>query len=90
MTRTIDEAFAEWWNREGIGYDPDGSEVHWYDKRRGLAEVAFSKATVQSRNYACDEAVYPEAVTFANGRTVRIGWHDEKPFLLIEQASGDE
>lgn len=46
MTR--DEQFESWWNNSGKSYDPDTSDVPWYDKRKALAREAFMHAL--SRN----------------------------------------
>lgn len=42
------DAFDEWWSREGQYLDPDTSDVPWFDKRRGLAQIAFNAAMTQS------------------------------------------
>jgi hypothetical protein len=68
--------FDKWWQEEGRMLDPDTADVPWFDKRQGLAELAFEAGIkcgmARSRNYVADDAVMPESVTFANGRTVRI------------------
>ena len=33
--------FDKWWESDGRFYDPDFSEVDWFDKRKELAEYAF-------------------------------------------------
>jgi hypothetical protein len=33
--------FEKWWQEEGRRLDPDTSDVPWFDKRQGLAELAF-------------------------------------------------
>ena len=68
----IDKRFEEWWTREGQGVDPDDSDVPWFDKRKGLAAEAFRAAMYQSGNYVADDDTYPDQVTFANGRVVRV------------------
>jgi hypothetical protein len=70
MKPKINEAFEEWWNREGQFLDPDTSEVPWFDKRKSLAEMAFEKATAQSRNYVANRETNPTEITFKNGRVV--------------------
>ena len=68
--------FEKWWAEEGRSLDPDTEDVPWFDKRKGLAELAFEAGIkcgeARSRNYTADDEVMPESVTFANGRTVRI------------------
>ena len=56
--------FKEWWYRMGLS---GSSET--------LAEVAWNAAKAQSGNYTVDDPINPRAVTFANGRTVRVGPH---------------
>lgn len=34
--------FDEWWGSVGRFYDPDTADVDWYDKRKELADLAFS------------------------------------------------
>lgn len=72
MKSKLNEAFEDWWNRVGQYYDPDFSDVPWFDKRKFLAEIAFDAATGQSRNYVADEAINPTQVNFANGRIVKL------------------
>lgn len=36
--------FDEWWESDGRFYDPDWSDVDWYDKRKSLAEYAWHRA----------------------------------------------
>lgn len=38
-----DKTFAKWWRDEGRMYDPDTDDVPWFDKRKFLAEIAFTK-----------------------------------------------
>lgn len=80
------EPFDEWWNRDGRFYDPDTTDVPWYDKRKALAERAFHAASAQSRNYIADQEVYPQSVTFFNGRRVRVSSRGKqgKPYLVVE------
>lgn len=33
--------FDEWWESKGKFFDPDTSDVPWFDKRKDLAEYAF-------------------------------------------------
>lgn len=40
----VGEAFENWWAVTGKFIDPDSDDVHWYDKRKGLAEEAFCAA----------------------------------------------
>ena len=37
--------FDDWWQKDGKFFDPDFSEVPWYDKREQLAEYAWHRAT---------------------------------------------
>lgn len=77
--------FDEWWNRDGRFYDPDTSDVPWFDKRKDLAERAFDAAMAQSRNYTADSEVEPQEFTFTNGRRVKINWTEfDKAHLTIE------
>ena len=62
--------FDEWWKREGNFYDPDTEDVPWFDKRRELARKAFEVATAISTNYIADHEIYPQRITFSNGRIV--------------------
>lgn len=66
------DAFDEWWSREGQFLDPDTDDVPWFDKREGLARLAFEAATAQSRNYVANKDTFPSEVTFSNGRIVRM------------------
>lgn len=66
------ETFDEWWQRDGKFFDPDTDDVPWFDKRQFLAEYAFERAKAQSRNYYCDDSIFPGIVHFANGRVVRL------------------
>jgi hypothetical protein len=66
------DKFDEWWNREGQYLDPDTSDVPWFDKRRGLAEMAFNAAMAISGNYVSDDPVLPQRFDFVNGRAVWI------------------
>lgn len=36
------EAFNIWWKEVGKFFDPDTEDVPWFDKRKALAEAAFS------------------------------------------------
>ena len=82
----ISEAFEEWWDRYGFNVDPDTSDVPWYDKRKGLAEIAFAAAMAQSGNYVANDETFPSEVTFSNGRIVRINVATEGlAFLEIEK-----
>ena len=33
--------FDKWWQEEGKMIDPDTEDVPWFDKRQGLADLAF-------------------------------------------------
>lgn len=70
------DAFDEWWSREGQFLDPDTDDVPWFDKREGLARLAFEAATAQSRNYVANDEIYPSEVTFSNGRRVFVNKAD--------------
>lgn len=41
--------FENWWDREGKYLDPDTDDVSWFDKRKGLAALAFNAALVLSK-----------------------------------------
>ena len=85
------ETFEQWWERDGRFFDPDTDDVHWFDKRKSLAEYAFNKATAQSRNFTCNDEVFPTEVNFSNGRMVQLKGNVQKqgdpnsivPFLAI-------
>lgn len=64
--------FDAWWKREGERIDPDTSDVPWFDKRRALAEAAWEAAKGVSSNYVADHELYPQKITFANGRVVKM------------------
>lgn len=70
--QSADDAFDDWWDRVGQSFDPDTSDVPWYDKRRELARKAYKVALAHSRNYVADEEEMPEKITFGNGRIVTI------------------
>lgn len=94
MSDGIGVGFDKWWREEGRMLDPDTSDVPWFDKREGLAALAFEAGMkcgmARSRNYVADEAVLPERITFANGRSVWIA-KNEAPgvqhgvYLAVEQ-----
>jgi hypothetical protein len=46
--------FNEWWSEDGSYIDPDTADVPWFDKRRGLAEAAFSAGMDEGVNYVFD------------------------------------
>lgn len=91
-----DKTFEKWWSEDGRLYDPDTADVHWYDKRRELAEYAFAKGVeigmARSRNYTANSAVMPDRIHFANGRIVKIVTNPEptgaRVYLII--FDGDE
>ena len=56
--------FDEWWRRRSGGMTAEQT-----------ARSAWEAAKAQSGNYTADNAVDPRAVTFANGRTVKVGPH---------------
>lgn len=68
--------FEKWWAEEGRSLDPDTEDVPWFDKRKGLAESAFEAGIkcgmIRGGNYTANSSVSPNAIEFANGRTVRI------------------
>ena len=81
--RELEKRFEEWWSRSGKTLDPD-PDVSWYDKRKGIALLAFAAATYQSRNFTCDKPYDPTEVTFANGRKIWIRFDEcEDPYLEI-------
>lgn len=75
--------YWNWWHREGRYYDPDFSEVPWFDKRKFLAEKAFDAGVAQGSNYTADAEIYPQKVAFANGRTVCIKREGDHIFLDV-------
>lgn len=84
-------SFGKWWDEDGRFYDPDTSDVPWYDKREELAEHAYeagiAAGMARAGNYTADSAVYPKQVTFANGRCVRVAvsYDGMSPYLTVEQ-----
>lgn len=38
-----DKTFEKWWAEDGRMYDPDTEDVPWFDKRKELAELAFTE-----------------------------------------------
>jgi len=71
------ETFDQWWVRVGHGLwrlSENCSEV---------ARAAFEAAKAQSRNYVADDEEYPERITFANGRVVRLT--GDGYYLSVEQ-----
>lgn len=75
--------FDDWWDQTGKCLDPDTSDVPWFDKRKGLAELAFRAALALSGNYVADDSVYPQRVDFANGRFVTLQANDDGPYLGV-------
>jgi hypothetical protein len=82
--------FEKWWAEEGKSLDPDTEDVPWFDKRKGLAALAFEAGIkcgmARGGNYTGDRSIEPQSVEFANGRTVKIremGSPDCGPFLEI-------
>ncbi len=43
-------AFEKWWEEAGQYYDPDSSDVPWFDKRKELAREAFNAAVIHCTN----------------------------------------
>ncbi len=41
--------FDEWWEQDGRFYDPDWSDVPWYDKRKSLAEYAWHRSKGETK-----------------------------------------
>ena len=81
--------FEKWWQEEGRWLDPDTSDVPWFDKRQGLAEMAFEAGIkcgmARAGNYTANTEIDPTVVEFANGRTVSIGalWCSDRPPCLV-------
>lgn len=46
--QAILDKFDDWWAESGRFYDPDNSSVSWFDKRRLLAQYAWSSAVKQA------------------------------------------
>jgi hypothetical protein len=40
--------FEKWWQKDGRFYDPDTSDIPWFDKRKELAGYAFAAALSSS------------------------------------------
>lgn len=75
--------FADWWQRVGRSYDPEGN-VSWFDKRRDLAHAAFLAAMAISRNYVCNQECEPTTAVFKNGRKVIAKVNGEgEPYLDV-------
>lgn len=47
--------FDSWWIENGRFYDPDSSDIDWYDKRRLLAEYVWSNAIAAIEAEATEE-----------------------------------
>ena len=62
--------FDSWWERKGRFIDPDTDDVPWFDKRKELAAMSWEAANATSTNYVADHEVYPQVITFRNGRVV--------------------
>ena len=45
MSKTVTDAFMDWWISDGQYIDPDSADVSWFDKRRELALLAWIAAT---------------------------------------------
>lgn len=71
--------FADWWSDEGQYLDPDTDDVPWFDKRRGLAEMAFHAGALS------DAATWPDFAAPAKYDNPAKGWTDPKlpDFRLI-------
>ncbi len=65
-------SFDVWWDQTGQYYDPDTDDVPWFDKRKELAAKAFADAIAMSGNYIADHELFPQKITFANGRVVKM------------------
>lgn len=72
----MEVGFDKWWQEDGKMIDPDTEDVPWFDKRKGLAELAFEAGMkcgmARSTNYVASDTTMPDSVEFANGRTVKI------------------
>lgn len=42
--------FDDWWEKDGKFYDPDWSDVPWFDKRKDLAEYAWHRSQTELRS----------------------------------------
>jgi hypothetical protein len=77
------KAFRDWWDKDGRFYDPDTSDVPWFDKREFLAEYAFDAARAGMGNFTVDDEAHPTRATFACGRTVHVVMDGGRPRLVI-------
>ncbi|MCU1301988.1 MAG: hypothetical protein JWQ87_2272 [Candidatus Sulfotelmatobacter sp.] len=48
----LTDDFDAWWAKDGRYYDPDTSDVPWYDKRKGLAEYAYQRGKLVTTRWA--------------------------------------
>jgi hypothetical protein len=63
----ITDDFDAWWAKDGKFYDPDFSEVPWYDKRKGLAEYAYERGKLVTTRWAESyKSVDPSMLDAAN------------------------
>lgn len=85
IIEACDEMFSGWWSRDGQYLDPDTSDVPWYDKRKGLAHLAFNAAMGMSGNYVADKECEPTIVTFTNGRAVSLSPITQKDSVSVEE-----
>jgi hypothetical protein len=89
-----DKTFEKWWAEDGRMYDPDTEDVPWFDKRKELAELAFTKGVeigmARSRNYTANSAVDPDRIHFANGRIVKLRRESGRLYLSIQEGKSDE
>lgn len=51
--------FEDWWNKNGKYYDPDTSDISWFDKRKDLAAYAFDAGILTSRQTALPVVLPP-------------------------------
>ena len=76
------DAFDVWWEKDGRFYDPDFSEVPWFDKRQSLAEYAWLRSREAAKSPA-QSAPQPDqwnAALLASAKLMCEWCREDKPF----------
>lgn len=51
-SNVITDGFDAWWAKDGRYFDPDTSDVPWFDKRKDLAEYAYRRGKLVTTRWA--------------------------------------